>query len=292
MIHFLVKDVLKFKNARPAPNGISDTISPSIFIMGHSALDFNNMKIEFGAYAQIFEDRTITNTPAARTIGAIALTSYPDSTGSYPFINLNTGRVIYRRQFTVLPIADHVITRVHDLGVRDKLPTITGGCPLIEWRPGHPVQDADDDREHIVEPLPPDDSARCYSTPSDVSVTSDPDIHPHSKDDSTDISTDEGDDNDSTDDDSFGQDPCAALTFPSSSLDQRSADYYADPRSEDNSNHQEKDYHADPRNADKSYHLKNNEEESSTLATTLVNATTIPRAMTMTSHLTPKSSII
>ena len=81
--------------------------------MGLGPIDYTQLKIEFGAYAQIFEDNNITNTPDTRSIGGVALASFPNENGKYPFMNLNTGRVLWRRRFTEIPITDLVIQRVH-----------------------------------------------------------------------------------------------------------------------------------------------------------------------------------
>ena len=147
MLNYLVEEVLKFKNSLPTTTGISDTISPSTLVLGKPTLDYNEMRIEFGSYAQVFEERRVTNTTATRSIGAIALASYPDSIGQYPFMNINTGRLLYRRKFTVLPVTDYVVQRVNELGKRDKQAPIDGGCPLVEWRPGRAVSDETTNQE-------------------------------------------------------------------------------------------------------------------------------------------------
>jgi hypothetical protein len=58
---------------------------------GRSAPKYNDMKIEFGAYAQVFEDNKPTNTSRARTTGAIALTPTGNTQGDYFFLSLATG---------------------------------------------------------------------------------------------------------------------------------------------------------------------------------------------------------
>ena len=52
------------------------------------------MTIEYGAYAQLFENNAVTNTPDTRAWGGIALGSFPDDNQKFPFMNLNTGRVL------------------------------------------------------------------------------------------------------------------------------------------------------------------------------------------------------
>ena len=78
LIRHMVADVTRCQNQSPRKNGISQTLSPTAIVTGHARPDYNTMKIKFGAYAQVFDDHYPTNTPAARSIGAIAL----DPTGN------------------------------------------------------------------------------------------------------------------------------------------------------------------------------------------------------------------
>jgi hypothetical protein len=50
-----------------------------------------------------------------RTVGAIALRPTGNEQGTYLFLNLNTGKVIARKQWTVLPMPDNVITHVNQM---------------------------------------------------------------------------------------------------------------------------------------------------------------------------------
>ena len=141
MIQYLIQDTVKPMNYLPATDGISDHISPLTMVTGRGAPDYRKMKIDFGAYAQVFEENQVTNNQDTRAIGCVALASYPNDNGKFPFLNLNTGRVIHRRQFTEIPITDLVINRVHQLAITDKQRNIVGGSPLIEWRPGLSIDD-------------------------------------------------------------------------------------------------------------------------------------------------------
>jgi hypothetical protein len=57
-------------------NGISDSLSPASLVTGLANPDFWHMRLEFGAYAQVFEDNDPSNTIRARSLGAIALNPY------------------------------------------------------------------------------------------------------------------------------------------------------------------------------------------------------------------------
>jgi hypothetical protein len=61
------------------------------------------MRLEFGAYAQVFEDNDPSNTIRARSLGAIALNPTGNAQGDYFFMSLATGAKISRHQWTALP---------------------------------------------------------------------------------------------------------------------------------------------------------------------------------------------
>ena len=54
-----------------------------------------------------------------RTVGAIAMRSSGNLQGGYRFLNLKIKRVLNRHHFTVCPITNEVIRRVHQLANRD-----------------------------------------------------------------------------------------------------------------------------------------------------------------------------
>ena len=67
----LYKNVMMFLNAFPPKIGRSKTYSPHTIMTGKS-LDWKKIcKLQFGAYAQVNEDRNVTNSLEERTQGAI-----------------------------------------------------------------------------------------------------------------------------------------------------------------------------------------------------------------------------
>jgi hypothetical protein len=55
----------------PAKNGVSKVLSPITIMTGRPRPDYNNdLKIEFGAYAMVFESNDPTNTNKTRATGA------------------------------------------------------------------------------------------------------------------------------------------------------------------------------------------------------------------------------
>jgi hypothetical protein len=149
MICHMVSDVARCLNQFPGPNGISRTLSPATLVTGCCRPNFNSMRIEFGAYAQVFDDHEPTNTPEARSMGAIALTPTGNSQGAYHFLSLATGARISRHRWTELPIPDTAIARVEAIALRDGQPLIQASGLVIEWRPDHPIDDAEYDLDYI-----------------------------------------------------------------------------------------------------------------------------------------------
>ena len=103
------------QNAFPADHGVSDTLSPRNLIENLPHLDFNSIRLPFGAYAQVAVDGDITNTPKTRTIGCIIL----DPMGinqKYRLMSLETGRRVSGHIVQLLPVTHEVIERVNELG--------------------------------------------------------------------------------------------------------------------------------------------------------------------------------
>jgi hypothetical protein len=120
MIIEMLANVVLWINAFPPSSGISKTFSP-ITIMTGTALDFNkHCQIPFGAYAEVHEDRNITDTMSERTQPAICLGPTANFQGSYKFLSLRTGKRITRKQFKELPMPDSIIKRVEAMAEREQ----------------------------------------------------------------------------------------------------------------------------------------------------------------------------
>ena len=103
--------------------------SPSRFNnLSPSRIDFNRIidykkhcRFKFGDYVQATEK--VTNTVNKfRTVGAIAGHPTGNAQGTRLFYSLRSGRPISRNGGTKLPVADHVIDRIHDLADRESQP--------------------------------------------------------------------------------------------------------------------------------------------------------------------------
>ena len=110
----------------PWKNGISIDMSPATLVTGHLMPDYNLMRLEFGSYVQVFEDNTPSNTPWARSLGAIALEPTGNVQGDYNFMSLAMGAHLLHHQWTVLPLTYTAIARVHALGIQDGQPQFCG----------------------------------------------------------------------------------------------------------------------------------------------------------------------
>jgi hypothetical protein len=68
MIQAFVYHAAKGLNQFPAKNGISDTLSPLTIMTGRANPDYNDLKLEFGSYVQVFEDNTPATLPPPVTL--------------------------------------------------------------------------------------------------------------------------------------------------------------------------------------------------------------------------------
>ena len=73
--------------------------------------------LNFGSYVQLHRNSDTTNTPKARTVGVIALYELGNAQGGWIFMSLATGKEIHGYAWDVLPIAEEVINRVHELAL-------------------------------------------------------------------------------------------------------------------------------------------------------------------------------
>ena len=83
MIQALDYHAAKGLNQFPAKNDISNTLSPLTIMTGRANPDYNDLKLEFGSYAQVFEDNTPSNTTTSRNTGAIVLNPTGNAQGGY-----------------------------------------------------------------------------------------------------------------------------------------------------------------------------------------------------------------
>jgi hypothetical protein len=112
MMRAAIEGAHKALDQFPAKDEASDTLGPLTIMTGRSGPDYNDMKIEFRAYAQVFERNDPTKMAKARTTGAIALNPTGNALGVFYFLSLVTGKRLSRQQWDELLMPDRVIAAV------------------------------------------------------------------------------------------------------------------------------------------------------------------------------------
>ena len=114
MVIYMVLQASKILNLFPRKGGVPH-YSPNV-IMKDEGVSMNQFRLPFGAYVQVKESSTQSNSLQARTRGAISLGMMENSMGGGLFMALDTMKVIRRSQWTVHPVTAEVKTRVEELG--------------------------------------------------------------------------------------------------------------------------------------------------------------------------------
>jgi len=126
MLHELINFCAMWINFVPPKGGVSKDLSPRTIMTGSYPNYNTHCRIPFGAYAQVHEENSPTNTTdLPRTTGAICLGPTGNVQGGYKFMSLVTGRKITRQNFTELPMPADAVKRVEALAEKEKAsPTI------------------------------------------------------------------------------------------------------------------------------------------------------------------------
>jgi hypothetical protein len=211
MMRAAVEGAHKSLNQFPARDGASEVMSPLTIMTGRPNPDYNDLKIEFGAYAQIFESNDPTNTVRNRTTGAIALTPTGNAQGGYYFMSLTTGRKLSRQQWDELPMPDGVIATVEAMAAEQNQAILENGGPFFEWSPGIAILDEEeapiitDEQQDADAPVPGDAQDEQENTVEENESTGDADTDDEDTDsdveDKDTVSDDDDDDTDSEVDD-------------------------------------------------------------------------------------------
>ncbi len=157
MIIQMLADCVRCLNQFPRKNGISATMSPATIVTGTGTPDYASMRLEFGTYAQVFEDHDPTNTPHARSLGAMALNPTSNTQGDYYFLSLASGARISRHNWTTLPIPDTAIARVEAIALHEGQPLVQDRGLVVEWRPDHPIDPSEYDLDYAAPDDPTDE---------------------------------------------------------------------------------------------------------------------------------------
>ncbi len=110
-------------NAFPHKSSVSQSLSPRTIITGRKLVYTKHCRAEFGDYAQVYQDTTPHNsTDLARAVSTIVLGPTGNAQGTYKFYNLDTGWQIVTNQFTILPMPQEVIHRLHAIAAAQQMP--------------------------------------------------------------------------------------------------------------------------------------------------------------------------
>ena len=160
----------------PAKGGISN-VSLKI-LMTKINLDYSkHFRLPFRSYIQVHDEPSPTNSPTARTVGAITLGPTSNLQDGYKFLNLRTGKNITRRNWTHLPMPIEVIERVKTIGVaqgQPKLLTFQDRHGYENSNPDPYFQPLDHEIEGLVDDEPieenvADDNEDTNNNPTDQS---------------------------------------------------------------------------------------------------------------------------
>ena len=117
MVIYLVLHATRVVNYFPRSGGIPN-YSPRM-IMRDEQLSMDELRLPFGTYVQVKEPSTQSNSMLPRTRGAIALGPSGNTTGGQVFMALDTGHLIRRSQYRIIPVTAEVRARVEQLGANE-----------------------------------------------------------------------------------------------------------------------------------------------------------------------------
>ena len=103
-------------NFFPAPNGISNYLSPHTILNRRKIVYKQHLQYEFGSYVQVNNRAEPTNTNNSRTLDAIYLRPTGTVQPGHHVMDLSTGKEIVRSVVTVIPITKTVVDRVEHMG--------------------------------------------------------------------------------------------------------------------------------------------------------------------------------
>lgn len=124
MVVELLYFITMWLNAFPVKNGISQKWSPRELLRRHRLDATRHCRAEFGAYCEVHDEPTPSNTMQRRTHAAICLGPTGNIQGSYKFLCLSTGRKLIRRNFTVIPgVPQTIIDAVTKMATKENRST-------------------------------------------------------------------------------------------------------------------------------------------------------------------------
>ena len=115
----LVYFCIMMVNAVPAAKGISNRFAPREIVTGRR-LNFKHLQAAFGEYIDASVDAEVTNDIKGRTHACISLGPSGNWQGSQVCFDLETGKVVFRRTITRLPMPTSIIQVIKSWGKLQK----------------------------------------------------------------------------------------------------------------------------------------------------------------------------
>ena len=120
MTIYLDKHVVMFLNVFLPNIGMSKIYSPHTIMTGKSLDWKKRCNIYFGEYAQLHEDRNVTNMLEESTQGEICIGPTGNLQGTYSLFLLLSGKKITHGKFTEVPTPRIVIKLVAEMALAEK----------------------------------------------------------------------------------------------------------------------------------------------------------------------------
>ena len=140
LVRWLVYYCVSRINMLPS-NQHFDLTSPKENFTGRKVDFRRDLRLSFGDYVHVHEDRAVTNTSQARTEEAIFLFPLSNYAGSGQFLSLKTKKVVSRRHYTLLPVVpDGTLDRINAIAAAERHPVPADGEALFEMENGVEVQ--------------------------------------------------------------------------------------------------------------------------------------------------------
>jgi hypothetical protein len=92
-------------------------------------------------------DRTSWDTKS-HTLGAITTNPTGNSSSDHFFMSLETGHLIHRRSWTILPISDATISRVEVLAAQEGMPPVNHEISINKYDPNEIIDESAYDRNY------------------------------------------------------------------------------------------------------------------------------------------------
>ena len=120
VIKALVIHVVMWLNAWPAKAGVSEDFSPREIVLRWQLSTKLHCRGQFGSYCIAYDENTPTNTQQLRGRDCICLGPTGNRQGTYKFLDLETWRVIKRKQFKEYPMPKSILNKVEAMGRKNK----------------------------------------------------------------------------------------------------------------------------------------------------------------------------